>query len=191
MDEYHRMRRAIGESDRQTDESDWDSDRDAVSDLRLPEEPPAAGSHRSQRVTAADLAAVRATISDPIEVRELPALGGRSPRPAPPITAMPPSAEALAFLRRTAMGGSIVSSATMTPAQIAAARAADRMLVTPDGYGFVYVPAQRELRIVRELRALAQDQDDDTILAQPQTDQLTETLDLTGPGVELDLGGES
>ncbi len=49
--------------------------------------------------------------------------------------------EARAFLRRTAMtGGSIVSSAAMTATQIAIARAADRMLVTPDGYGFVYVP---------------------------------------------------
>jgi hypothetical protein len=45
------------------------------------------------------------------------------------------------FLRRTATaGGTIVSSATMTPTQIAIARAANRMLVMPDGYGFVYVP---------------------------------------------------
>lgn len=52
--------------------------------------------------------------------------------------------EARAFLRRTAMtGGSIVSSAAMTATQIAIARAADRMLVTPDGYGFVYVPGPR------------------------------------------------
>lgn len=52
--------------------------------------------------------------------------------------------EAWAFLRRTAMtGGSIVSSAAMTAQQIAIARAADRMLVTPDGYGFVYVPGPR------------------------------------------------
>ena len=52
--------------------------------------------------------------------------------------------ETRAFLRRTAMaGGSIVSSASMTPRQIAIARAADRMLVTPDGYGFVYVPGPR------------------------------------------------
>lgn len=182
-----------------------------------------AGSHHSQRVTVADLAAVRAqeladiapappaqcvaprvAVGESIEVRELPTiagapprtiretlmgqsaamaalaelerrelpvieslsdrqllptLGGDPPRPALPITALPPadcppirdwlgaaeppSAEALAFLRRTAMGGSIVSSATMTPAQIAAARAADRMFVTPEGYGFVYVPAQR------------------------------------------------
>lgn len=52
--------------------------------------------------------------------------------------------EAWAFLRRTAMtGGSIVSSAAMTATQIAIARAADRMLVTPDGYGFVYVPGPR------------------------------------------------
>ena len=52
--------------------------------------------------------------------------------------------EARAFLRRTAMtGGSIVSSAAMTAQQIAIARAADRMLVTPDGYGFVYVPGPR------------------------------------------------
>lgn len=48
--------------------------------------------------------------------------------------------EIRAFVRRTALGGSIVSSAAMTPAQIAIARAADRMLVTPDGYGYVYVP---------------------------------------------------
>ena len=46
-----------------------------------------------------------------------------------------------AFVRRTATdGGSIVSSASMTPAQIAIARNADRMFVTPDGLGFVYVP---------------------------------------------------
>lgn len=52
--------------------------------------------------------------------------------------------EARAFLRRTAMeGGSIVSSAAMTPTQIAIARAADRMLVMPDGYGFVYIPGPR------------------------------------------------
>lgn len=52
--------------------------------------------------------------------------------------------EARAFLRRTAMsGGSIVSSAAMTVTQIAIARAADRLLVTPDGYGFVYVPGPR------------------------------------------------
>ena len=52
--------------------------------------------------------------------------------------------EAWAFLRRTAMtGGSIVSSAAMTAQQIAIARAADRMIVTPDGYGFVYVPGPR------------------------------------------------
>ena len=49
--------------------------------------------------------------------------------------------EALAFLRRTAItGGSIVSSAAMTPTQIAVAMAADRMLVMSDGCGFVYVP---------------------------------------------------
>src|SRR5574343_1495388 len=40
-------------------------------------------------------------------------------------------------------GGSIVSSAAMTARQIAIARAADRMLVTPDGYGFLYVPGPR------------------------------------------------
>ena len=52
--------------------------------------------------------------------------------------------EAWSFLRRTAnAGGSIVSSAAMTAQQIAIARAADRMLVTPDGYGFVYVPGPR------------------------------------------------
>ncbi len=52
--------------------------------------------------------------------------------------------EAWALLRRTAIaGGSIVSSAAMTAQQIAIARAADRMLVTPDGYGFVYVPGPR------------------------------------------------
>jgi hypothetical protein len=50
-----------------------------------------AGSHHSQRVTAAELAAVRAMISDPIEVRELPTLGGGTPRPAPPITELPPA----------------------------------------------------------------------------------------------------
>lgn len=40
-------------------------------------------------------------------------------------------------------GGSIVSSSAMTPTQIAIARAADRMLVMPDGYGFAYVPGPR------------------------------------------------
>jgi len=48
------------------------------------------------------------------------------------------------FLLRTATaGGSIVSSAAMTSTQIAIARSADRMLVTSDGYGFVYVPGPR------------------------------------------------
>ncbi len=52
--------------------------------------------------------------------------------------------EARDFLRRTAMtGGSIVSSAAMTATQIAIAQAADRMLVTPDGYGSVYIPGPR------------------------------------------------
>ena len=52
--------------------------------------------------------------------------------------------ETRAFLRRTAMaGGTIVSSASMTPKQIAIARAADRMIFMPDGYGFVYVPGPR------------------------------------------------
>jgi len=52
--------------------------------------------------------------------------------------------EAWAFLRRTAIaGGSIVSSAAMTSQQLAIARAAGRMLVMPDGYGFVYVPGPR------------------------------------------------
>jgi hypothetical protein len=54
--------------------------------------------------------------------------------------------EARAFLRRTAMsGGSIVSSSAMTAQQIAIARAADRLLVTPDGYGFVYVPGPEDV----------------------------------------------
>jgi len=53
--------------------------------------------------------------------------------------------EALAFLRRTATtGGSIVSSAAMTPTQIAVADAADRMLVMSDGCGFVYVPESKD-----------------------------------------------
>lgn len=47
--------------------------------------------------------------------------------------------EVRAFLRRTATGGSIVSTTAMTARQIAIARAADRVLVTPDGLGFVYV----------------------------------------------------
>lgn len=52
--------------------------------------------------------------------------------------------ESQAFFRRTAMtGGSIVSSVAMTETQIAIARAADRMIVTTDGYGFVYVPGPR------------------------------------------------
>ena len=52
--------------------------------------------------------------------------------------------QAWAFLRRTAMaGGSIVSSAAMTAQQIDIARAAGRMCVMPDGYGFVYVPVPR------------------------------------------------
>lgn len=72
--------------------------------------------------------------------------------------------EATAFLRRTAMGrGAIVSSANMMPTQIAVAHAAGRVLVTPDGCGYVYVPetmsydgedeAQREVEIRRDERA--------------------------------------
>jgi hypothetical protein len=48
--------------------------------------------------------------------------------------------EARSFLVRTAQGGTVVSSAAMTPMQIAIARAAERMLVMPDGLRFVYVP---------------------------------------------------
>lgn len=44
------------------------------------------------------------------------------------------------FLRRVANGGKIISSAQQTPTQIAVALAEDRMLVTQDGLGFVYVP---------------------------------------------------
>jgi hypothetical protein len=50
--------------------------------------------------------------------------------------------EARAFLRKTAAtGGSIVSSAALDPEQIAVARVSDRLFVTPDGFGFVYLPA--------------------------------------------------
>lgn len=59
------------------------------------------------------------------------------PAPAEPMGAGPASD----FLRRVAMGGSIVSSSTLTPTEIAIASAAGRMLVTADGLGFVYVPA--------------------------------------------------
>ena len=43
------------------------------------------------------------------------------------------------FLARTAHGGSIVSSAALTYEQLSVARAADRMMVTSAGLGFVYV----------------------------------------------------
>lgn len=51
--------------------------------------------------------------------------------------------ELRAFLVRAAAGGAIVSSATLAPHQIAIARAANRLLVTPDGLGFVYVSGER------------------------------------------------
>ena len=53
---------------------------------------------------------------------------------------MSEATELLRFMMRLADGGTIVSSAALTPWRIALARAADRMFVTPDGYGFVYVP---------------------------------------------------
>lgn len=49
-------------------------------------------------------------------------------------------AQLRAFIGHVADGGSIVSTAAMTPTQIAVARAAERMFVTQDGLGFVYVP---------------------------------------------------
>lgn len=58
--------------------------------------------------------------------------------------------EVLLFIRRVVHGGSIVSTAGMTPTQIAIARSAGRMLVTPDGFGFVYVPGPVGLCPVKE-----------------------------------------
>lgn len=52
-------------------------------------------------------------------------------------------AQLRAFIGHVADGGSIVSTAAMTPTQIAVARAAERMFVTQDGLGFVYVPGPR------------------------------------------------
>ena len=46
-----------------------------------------------------------------------------------------------ALLRRLSTdGGRIVSTSTLTPAEIMVARAGGRMLVTRDGYGFAHVP---------------------------------------------------
>lgn len=44
------------------------------------------------------------------------------------------------FLRRLEHGGTIVSTADLTPEEVALARAADRLLVLADGLGFVYLP---------------------------------------------------
>lgn len=43
--------------------------------------------------------------------------------------------------RRMERGGAIVSTDRLSAFEIAAARAADRMVVTSDGYGYVYLPA--------------------------------------------------
>lgn len=56
MDEWQRRRRAIDESDRHLVDGGGFDDRLAASDLQLPDEEP---SHRDQRVTGADLQAVR------------------------------------------------------------------------------------------------------------------------------------
>jgi hypothetical protein len=53
-------------------------------------------------------------------------------------------AEVRSFLRRTAGGGSIVSTGTLSEAQIAYAHACRRIHVDGDGLGFVYVPAEEE-----------------------------------------------
>lgn len=44
------------------------------------------------------------------------------------------------FLRRVAAGGSIVSTAALSPEQIEEAREAGRLLVLSDGLGFAYLP---------------------------------------------------
>lgn len=49
------------------------------------------------------------------------------------------------FLQRTAQGGYITSTASMPPEQIALADAANRLLVTTDGFGFVYVKSDKLL----------------------------------------------
>jgi hypothetical protein len=52
--------------------------------------------------------------------------------------------EMMAFLMRVSNhGGSIVSTASLSTMEISAARATDRMLVLPNGLGFVHVPEQK------------------------------------------------
>lgn len=53
--------------------------------------------------------------------------------------------DATAFLvKRLREGGVIKSSAAFTPAEIAIARANDRMVVDDDGFGYIYVPERRD-----------------------------------------------
>lgn len=66
------------------------------------------------------------------------------------------------FMHRVASGGTIVSSNALTSAQIVIARSAERMHVTPDGFGFVYIPGplsfdggERDEAIARAERAEA------------------------------------
>lgn len=61
--------------------------------------------------------------------------------------------DALNFLRRVAEGGYIVSSAALTPEQIAYARAGDRMFVTEDGRGYVYNAPGDHRELVESLHA--------------------------------------
>lgn len=49
------------------------------------------------------------------------------------------------FLRRAALGGTIVSSNSLSSRAIAVARAADRLFVDDDGYGYVYRPGPRDV----------------------------------------------
>lgn len=59
------------------------------------------------------------------------------------------------FLRQLGQGGSIVSTAALTPEEIALARASDRMLVFADGLGFVYLPGPAvDAVMLRMMRAM-------------------------------------
>lgn len=57
------------------------------------------------------------------------------------------------FLRRLEHGGTIVSTAALTPEEIALARTSDRLLVLADGLGFVYLPSATDAVMLRMMRA--------------------------------------
>ncbi len=57
------------------------------------------------------------------------------------------------FLRRLEQGGTIVSTAALTPEEIALARTSDRLLVLADGLGFVYLPSATDAVMLRMMRA--------------------------------------